>query len=130
MRLIEKPGSLSCLIYTQTGSKNNPGGLKHRKVSPKQVTHHANTERPDYCFIRIYKEYCSHRPEEVTGVIPCQINKQTAFAFQISTKHGRLVPSMKLLHHTYFGCVKVYGFGVIVHSILQHYGHPAPRFWL
>ena len=67
VRLIEKPGSLPCLIYTETGSKNNPGGLKHRKVSPKQVTHHANTERPDRCFIRIYKEYCSHRPEEVTG---------------------------------------------------------------
>ena len=63
-------------------------------------------------------------------VIQCQINKQNAFAFQISTKLGRLVPSMKLLHHTYFGRVKVYGFGVIVHSIFQHFGHPAQHFWL
>ena len=60
-------------------------------------------------------------------VIPCQINKQNAFAFQISTKLGRLVPSGKLLNHTYFGCVQLYGFGVISHSFFQHFGHLAPR---
>ena len=60
-------------------------------------------------------------------VIPCQIKKQNAFAFQISTKRGRLVPSGKLLNHAYFGCVKLYGFGVISHSFFQHFGHLAPR---
>ena len=64
------------------------------------------------------------------GVIPCQINKQNAFAFQIFTKLGGLVPSVKLLHHTYFGRLKVYGFGVIGYSIFQHFGDPAPCFWL
>ena len=60
-------------------------------------------------------------------VIPCQINKQNAFAFQISTKLGRLVPSGKLLNHAYFGCVKLDGFGIISHSFFQHFGHLAPR---
>ena len=46
-------------------------------------------------------------------VIPCQINKQNAFASQISTKLGGLVPSMKLFNHAYFGHVKLYGFGNI-----------------
>ena len=53
--------------------------------------------------------------------------QQNAFAFQISTKLGRLVPSGKLLNHVYFGCVKLYGFGVISHSFFQHFGHLAPR---
>ena len=64
------------------------------------------------------------------GVIPCQINKQNAFAFQISTKLGRLVPSMKLFHHICFGRGKVYGFGVISNSIFQHFGHPTLHFCL
>ena len=64
---------------------------------------------------------------DCSRVIPCQINKQNAFTFQISTKLGRLVPSGKLLNHTYFGCVKLYGFGVISHSFFQHFGHLAPR---
>ena len=63
------------------------------------------------------KKICSS-----VGVIPCQINKQNAFAFQISTKLGRLVPSGKLLNHFYFGCVKLYGFGIISHSFFQHFG--------
>ena len=51
--------------------------------------------------------------EEGRRVIPCQINKQNAFASQISTKLGGLVPSMKLFNHAYFGHVKLYGFGNI-----------------
>ena len=67
VRLVEKPGCAPCLVYTETASKNNPGGLKHRKVENKQVTHYANSERPDRCFVELYKKYCSHRPAGVTG---------------------------------------------------------------
>ena len=65
VKLVEKPGSTSYLIYTESTSKNNPGGLKHRKVTTKQVTHHANTERPDRCFVEMYKQYCLHWPTDV-----------------------------------------------------------------
>jgi hypothetical protein len=37
VELVEKKGSIPYMIYTETVSKNNPGGLKHRKVEPKQV---------------------------------------------------------------------------------------------
>ena len=60
-------------------------------------------------------------------VIPCQINKQNAFASQISTKLGGLVPSMKLFSHAYFGCVKLYGFGNIGPTIFQLFWYPAPQ---
>jgi len=65
VQLVEKPGSIPYLPYVESTSKNNPGGLKHRKVTTKQVTHHANLKRPDRCFVDMFKKYCSHRPEKV-----------------------------------------------------------------
>ena len=67
VELVEKEGSIPYLIYTETVSKNNPGGLKHRKVEPKQVKHFANSECPEHCFVEMYKKYCLHRPENVTS---------------------------------------------------------------
>ena len=65
IRLVEKPGCVSSLVYTETASKNNPGGLKQRKLENKQVTHYANSECPERCFVELYKIYCSHRPTNV-----------------------------------------------------------------
>ena len=65
IELIEKPGAVPYLVYKESASKNNPGGLKHRKVTTKQVTHFANTECPLRCFVQLYKQYCSHRPDNV-----------------------------------------------------------------
>ena len=48
---------------------------------------------------------CQYYHHRTRWVIPCQINKQNAFASQISTKLGGLVPSMKLFNHAYFGHV-------------------------
>ena len=67
IRLVEKPGCTPCLIYTEATSKNNPGGLKNRKVQNKEATHYANLQRPDRCFVELYKKYCLHRPPDVTG---------------------------------------------------------------
>ena len=41
VELVEREGSIPYLLYTESVSKNNPGGLKHRKVEPKQVKHYA-----------------------------------------------------------------------------------------
>ena len=65
IELVEKPGSVPFLRYTESVSKNNPGGLKHRKCDTKQVCHYANTERPEHCFVEIYKQYCLHRPQDI-----------------------------------------------------------------
>ena len=53
IRLVEKPGCDPCLVYAE--------------VENKQVTHYAKSERPDWCFVQLYKKYCSHLPAEVTG---------------------------------------------------------------
>ena len=55
-------GEQSCIVYTENVSKNNPGGLQHRKVKAKQVTQYANLDNPECCFITLFKKYCSRRP--------------------------------------------------------------------
>ena len=67
VQMVQKPGVLPYLLYTERVSKNHQGGLKHRKVKPKQVVHHANVTQPERCFIELFKKYRSHRPECVRG---------------------------------------------------------------
>ena len=64
-------------------------------------------------------------PETLNRVIPCQINKLNALMFQISLKLGRLIPGVKPLNHMYFGCIKLYGFGIISLICVYHFGHLA-----
>ena len=57
IQLVEKPGERAYLIYREDISKNHPGGLKGRKHKPKVVIHHANTDNPSRCFVRLFKLY-------------------------------------------------------------------------
>ena len=64
IKLIEKPGERSYLMYVEDVSKNHPGGLKGRKIKPKIVYHHTNIEKPGRCFVRLYKLYNSRCPAD------------------------------------------------------------------
>ncbi len=64
IQVVEKPGKRPYLLYTEDISKNHPGGLKGRRVKPKIVTHHANTENPTKCFVCLFKLYCTLFPLE------------------------------------------------------------------
>ena len=55
---------ISYLRYTEDVSKNHPGGLQGRIVSPKTVIHHANRENLDRCFVRLFKLYQSLCPPD------------------------------------------------------------------
>ena len=50
-------------------SKNRPGGLKGRKLTPKIVQHHDNPQNPSRCFVRLFKLYQKllpkNRPDNV-----------------------------------------------------------------
>ena len=63
IELIEVPGKTPHLVYREDVSKNNAGGLKHRKIQPKSVIHYANAD-PTRCFVRLYKLYCSKCPQD------------------------------------------------------------------
>ena len=60
----------SDLQYTEDVSKNRPGGIKGRKVKPKIVLHHSNTDNPERCFVRLFKKYiqlCPDTPTEMSA---------------------------------------------------------------
>jgi hypothetical protein len=64
------------LIYTENYSKNNQGGLQHRKVKPKCVTCFANEKNPERCLVRLYQVYLSHRPADVKPFYLTPLRKQ------------------------------------------------------
>ena len=57
IQVIEQPGQRAYLQYTEDVSKNHPGGLRGRKITPKCVVHHSNTENTKRCFVTIFKKY-------------------------------------------------------------------------
>ena len=64
IKMVEKPGERPYLEYKEDISKNHPGGIKGRKVKPKVVKHHANTDDPSRCFVRLFKRYISLCPPD------------------------------------------------------------------
>ena len=64
IQLIEQAGERSYLKYQEDISKNHPGGLKGRKITPKVVYHHANLVNPERCFVRLLKKYTSLTPPD------------------------------------------------------------------
>ena len=64
LKLHEASGVAAYLEYTESGSKNNPGGLKHRKVQNKSVKIYANSENPRRCVVQLFKKYMSFRPSD------------------------------------------------------------------
>lgn len=52
------------LEYTENSSKNNSGGLAHRKIKPKHVVHHVNKSNPKRCLVMLFQKYVSHHPPE------------------------------------------------------------------
>ena len=62
IELVERDGERAYLKYIEDISKNRPGGIKGRKVTPKIVYHHAS-ENPERCFVRLFKKYIQLCPE-------------------------------------------------------------------
>ena len=63
IELVETSGQRPYLRYTEDISKNNPGGLQGRKLKPKVVLHHENTENPGRCFLRLFVNYAPLMPQ-------------------------------------------------------------------
>lgn len=53
---------LEYLEYTEDCSKNNQGGLAHRKLTPKISRAYENKDMRDRCVVTLYKKYLSLRP--------------------------------------------------------------------
>ena len=66
-QLLSSPDGLAQLTYTENYSKNNQGGLLHRKIKPKEVTCYANEDNPSRCLVQLFQKYISHRPPDSTS---------------------------------------------------------------
>ena len=65
LSLVEPVGERAYVRYTENVAKiTMVHGFSQRKLEPKQVVHHANLENPARCFIRLYKTYLEHRPDD------------------------------------------------------------------
>ena len=64
IELVERDGERPHLVYRENISKNHPGGLRGRNLSPKVVVHHANLDRPQYCFVRLFRKYRDLCPQD------------------------------------------------------------------
>ncbi|MCG8622357.1 MAG: DUF3504 domain-containing protein, partial [Proteobacteria bacterium] len=103
--LTSSPSGVLQLEYTENYSKNNAGGLAHRKVKPKHVVHHANDANPKRCLVRLYQAYMSHRPSETKNdafyLTPLKSQRATCGTarYQLGTIHStvQLAESAKLL---------------------------------
>jgi hypothetical protein len=62
--LVEEPGQKSYLRYLEDVSKTSQGGLKHRRVKPKDVIHYANVDCPERCHVRLYTKYMELSPKD------------------------------------------------------------------
>ena len=52
------------LLYRETGSKNNPGGINNKRVNNKEVPHFKNRSNPSRDFVSLYILYRSKCPPE------------------------------------------------------------------
>ena len=64
IELLERPGELPLLRYTEDVSKNHPGGLKARNLTPKVVYHNSNLDKPERCFVHLFRKYMRLSPPD------------------------------------------------------------------
>ena len=94
IKVIRKPGEKAYLHYTEHVSKNNQGGLKGRKVEPKEVIQHENLEDPARCPVKTFELYNSlcpfNRPDDVFYLKPLSKPKPKCWFAAIAIGHNIL----------------------------------------
>ena len=94
LQLVEPPNSTPYLLYREDVSKTNQGGLKHRKVIPKEVVHHANETNPERCLVRLYSLYNSlcpkNRPDHAFYLTPLSNPKRDCWYKCCAIGHNKL----------------------------------------
>ena len=140
IEVVEREGERPYLLYTEDTSKNRPGGLKGRRMKPKVVRHHANTENPAWCFVRLFKLYrslCpSDQPEDAFYLKPlskptptCWYSKQPLGHNKHAQTVGRLckaagIQGFKTNHSLRVtNATRLYASGVDEQLVMERTGH-------
>ena len=99
--LVECTDGPAYLRYTENISKNNASGIAQRKITPKQVVHHANKDNPSRCFVKLYQEYVRHCPTErktdAFYLTPLRKPKCDVWYSKIAVGHNTLDKTVKRL---------------------------------
>ena len=91
LQLIEPPNAAAYLLYREDVSKTNQGGIKHRKVIPKEVVHHANVNNPERCLVRLYNSLCpKNRPDHAFYLTPLANPKSNCWYKCCPIGHNKL----------------------------------------
>ena len=91
---------LDCLVYTENTSKNNQGGLAHRKIKPKRVTCYPNHDNPQRCLVRLFQVYVEHRPAECDDTFyltPLKKTKGAIWYSKMAVGHNTLAKTVSRL---------------------------------
>ena len=117
--------------YTEDVSKNHQGGLNGRRVKPKVVLHHANTESPDHCFVRLFQLYRQRSPPDAppsafdsqrealsdilnrqgTSNTGMEQSEVTAHTLMQSAQHSHLLQGLSLPSATFSHCTLTFNIG-------------------
>ncbi|XP_041379334.1 uncharacterized protein LOC121391954 [Gigantopelta aegis] len=92
----------SYLLYKEDASKSNQGGIKHRKVLPKEVRAYDNPSNPSRCYVRLftkYKKYCQTVAQKCDAFYftPLKNVKKDAWFSSIPVGHNTLQATVKRL---------------------------------
>ena len=91
--LCEPAGKRAYLRYKEDISKTCQGGLKHRKITPKEVIHHAS-ECKERCHVELYRKYMSLCPtdgrDDMFYLTPLRHPKETCWYSRQPIGHNTL----------------------------------------
>ena len=126
------------LIYTENYSKNNQGGLLHRKVKPKAVTCYANESNPNRCLVHYFQNYLKHHPADCSTfyLTPLRKIKGDIWYSKMPVGHNTLsgtvarackqagIPGFKTNHSLRVtSATRLFQSGVDEQLIMSHTGH-------
>ena len=99
--MVEPPGASAFLVYTKNVSKNNPGGLKHCKLSAKEVNHQENQEFSQRCFVYSNVMLATDRPTLLRIMLfyltPIKNPKTSVWYTTVPVGHNTLSTTMRRL---------------------------------
>ena len=104
IQVMESQSKKPYLKYVEDISKNHPGGLKCRNMAPKTVYHHANTDNPERCFVRLFQMYISlcpaDAPPESFYLRPLKLPTATCWYSKQAIGHSNLESTVARLFKT------------------------------
>ena len=99
--VVNTEGTVPYITYCEDISKTSQGGLKSRKLTPKRVIHHANTENPSHCLVRLFLKYSvlclSEHPDGALYFTPLKNPTEDCWYSCVPVGHNKLSQTIPCL---------------------------------